>query len=264
MIVILQAFVFIGNVIPLQALSKEGYNLVNYDNLQEIANNVKVSEISIMNTEPILAIYIFDLDKLTSNDTSTANNEKNELIKELVDTGKLTQDEAEEIMTKVMNKGTDKKNMTGELNDYNVTNNVPQVPEANVTNNVPQVPEANVTNNVPQVPEANVTNNVPEERNLGHVKLELIIKQNPIAPGQEQTVTLIASDPVTGDPIDKIFIHLTIKDSSGNIVKDYVDNDGKLSPTFVISDGEAGTFTVLGTASQAGVVSSKSLTFEVQ
>jgi hypothetical protein len=75
---------------------------------------------------------------------------------------------------------------------------------------------------------------------------------------------LTASDPITGEPLDRIFVHLTIKDPSGNIVKDYTDIDGKLSLTFVIGEDEVGTFTVLGTALQAGVESSKSLTFQVQ
>src|SRR6185436_1557520 len=150
--------------------------------------------------------------------------------------------------------------------EANLTANVP-VPEANLTANVP-VPEANLTANVP-VPEANLTANVseaniPQNNNSGLVNLDISVKQNPISPGEEQTVTLTASDPITGEPIDRIFVHLTIKGPSGNIVKDYTDNDGKLSPTFVIGENDVGTFTILGTALQAGVESRKSLTFQVQ
>ncbi len=134
----------------------------------------------------------------------------------------------------------------------------------NVTTTVPEVPEANVTTTVPEVPEANVTTTVPLENNTGLVNLELSVKQDPISSGEEQTVTLIASDPITGSPLDRIFVHLTIKDPAGNIVRDYTDNDGQLSPTFLINEGEVGTFTVLGTALQAGVESTKSLTFQVQ
>ena len=145
-----------------------------------------------------------------------------------------------------------------------MTADVPDVPEVNVT---ADVPEANVTADVPEVP--NVTAdvpeaNVPQDNNSNLVKLDISVKQNPIAPGEEQTVTLIASDPITGEPLERIFVHLTIKDPSGNIVKDYTDNDGQLSLTFVIGEDEVGTFTILGTASQAGVESIKSLTFQVQ
>ena len=78
----------------------------------------------------------------------------------------------------------------------------------NVTTTVPEVlevPEANVTTTVPEVPEANVTTTVPLENNTGLVNLELSVKQDPISSGEEQTVTLIASDPITGSPLDRIF-----------------------------------------------------------
>ncbi|MGH9973694.1 MAG: hypothetical protein ACRD93_07325, partial [Nitrososphaeraceae archaeon] len=144
-------------------------------------------------------------------------------------------------------------------------------PEPNVT---AIAPEPNVTAIAPEpnvtaiAPEPNVTAiapepNVPQGNNSDLVKLDVSVKQNPIAPGEEQTVTLIASDPITGEPLGRIFVHLTIKDPSGNVVKDYTDNDGKLSPTFIISEDAVGTFTILGTALQAGVESSKSLTFQV-
>ncbi|HEU5447230.1 MAG TPA: hypothetical protein VFU67_08825, partial [Nitrososphaeraceae archaeon] len=160
----------------------------------------------------------------------------------------------------------------------NMTAEVPEVPEANMTAEVPEanmtaeVPEANMTAEVPEVPEvpeANMTAevpeaNVPQVNNSNLVKLDISVKQNPISPGEEQTVTLTASDPITGEPLNRIFIHLTIKDPSGNIVKDYTDIDGKLSLTFVIGENDVGTFTILGTASQAGVESIKSSTFQVQ
>ncbi|MDW0152609.1 MAG: hypothetical protein QOK85_07840, partial [Nitrososphaeraceae archaeon] len=134
----------------------------------------------------------------------------------------------------------------------------PEVPEAvNITE--AEVPEAvNITE--PEVPEVNV----PQDNNSNLVNLNISVKQNPISPGEEQTVTLTASNPITGEPLDRIFVHLTIKDPSGNIVKDYTDIDGKLSLTFVIGEDEVGTFTVLGTALQAGVESSESLTYQVQ
>ena len=174
-----------------------------------------------------------------SNGTSIADQEESRLMNELVKTGKFTKDEAREFVTKVMKNGTDGTNV-------NAGSKAP-VPEANLSANVP-VPEANI----------------PQNNNSGLVKLDIGVKQNPISPGEEQTVTLTASDPITGEPIDRIFVHLTIKGPSGNIVKDYTDNDGKLSPTFVIGENDVGTFTILGTALQAGVESRKSLTFQVQ
>jgi hypothetical protein len=132
---------------------------------------------------------------------------------------------------------------------------VPAVPETNMTTTVPEVPA---------VPETNMTTTVPQQNNSGLVNLELTIKQNPISPGQEQNITLVASDPITGVPLERIFVHLTVTDAAGNVVRDYTDNDGHLSPSFIINEGDVGTFTVLGTALQAGVESSKSLTFEVQ
>jgi hypothetical protein len=196
-----------------------------------------------------------------SNGTSIADQEESRLMNELVKTGKFTKDEAREFVTKVMKNGTDGANVTAGSNvpvpEANLSANVP-VPEANLSANVP-VPEANLSANVP-VPEANI----PQINNSGLVKLDIGVKQNQISPGEEQTVTLTASDPITGEPIDRIFVHLTIKGPSGNIVKDYTDNDGKLSPTFVIGENDVGTFTILGTALQAGVESRKSLTFQVQ
>jgi polyhydroxyalkanoate synthesis regulator phasin len=179
------------------------------------------------------------------------------LINELVKTGKFTKDEAQEFVSKLMKNGTDGSTVIARSN----------VPEANLTANVP-VPEANLTANVP-VPEANLTANVseaniPQNNNSGLVNLDISVKQNPISPGEEQTVTLTASDPITGEPLDRIFVHLTVKDPLGNVIKDYTDNDGKLSPTFVIGENDVGTFTILGTALQAGVESTKSLTFQVQ
>jgi hypothetical protein len=47
-------------------------------------------------------------------------------------------------------------------------------------------------------------------------------------------------------------------------VKDYTDNDGKLEPSFRIDEDITGTFSVLASASQAGVETTKSMTFVVQ
>jgi polyhydroxyalkanoate synthesis regulator phasin len=309
LIIILEALFFIGSVVPLQALSKEGQLLNNHNNPQGFEPYVNGGNegINSLLLESVLTTDIYDdvpiikistatqenssstsnTGTITSNASSTGIDEQNKLINELVNTGKLTEKEAKEIIarvmlinelvqsgkfteeeakefvTNVMNNGTDEANVTDGVN-------VPEVPEANLTTTVPEVPEvpeANLTTTVPEVPEvpeANLTTTVPLENNTGLVNLKLGVKQNPISSGEEQTVTLVASDPITGAPLDRIFVHLTIKDPAGNIVKDYTDNDGQLSPTFLINEGEVGTFTVLGTALQAGVESIKSLTFQVQ
>jgi hypothetical protein len=100
--------------------------------------------------------------------------------------------------------------------------------------------------------------------NSDKITLDLGVEHNPVSAGERQTITLIASDPLTGNALDKVFLRLTIKDPSGNIIKDYTDNDGKLSPSFRLNEDITGTFSVLASASQAGIETTKSLTFVVQ
>ena len=185
------------------------------------------------------------------------DNEKSKLINELVKTGKFTKEEAQEFASKVMNNETDGSNTIAgsNISEANLTANVP-VPEANLTANVP-VPEANLTANVPG-------SNISQNKNSDLVTLDISVKQNPIFPGEEQSITLTTFDPITGAPLDPLFVRLIIKDPLGNVIRDYTDNDGKLSPSFVIGENDVGTFTILGTALQAGVESTKSLTFQVK
>lgn len=100
--------------------------------------------------------------------------------------------------------------------------------------------------------------------NSDKISLDLSVQQNPISAGDRQTVSLTASDPISGNNLDKVFLRLTIKDPSGNIVKDYTDNDGTLEPSFRIDEDVTGTFSVLASASQAGIETTKSMTFVVQ
>jgi hypothetical protein len=95
------------------------------------------------------------------------------------------------------------------------------------------------------------------------INLELNVEQNPISSGERQTIAVTASDPQTGNTLDHVFLRLTIKDPTGNLVKDYTDNDGELSPSFRVSDIK-GTYSVLASASQAGNETTKSTTFLVQ
>ena len=100
--------------------------------------------------------------------------------------------------------------------------------------------------------------------NSDKIALDLGVELDPVSAGERQTITLTASDPLTGNPLDKVFLRLTVKDPAGNIIKDYTDNDGKLSPSFRLNEDITGTFSVLASASQAGVETTKSMTFVVQ
>ena len=264
-IITLNTLFFVGNMISVQAST--GTSSDTGSNGRSISNGTSIAD----QEESRLMNELVKTGKFTK-DEAREFVTKVMLMNELVKTGKFTKDEAREFVTKVMKNGTDGTNVNAgskaPVPEANLSANVP-VPEANLSANVP-VPEANLSANVP-VPEANLSANVPvpeanipQNNNSGLVKLDIGVKQNQISPGEEQTVTLTASDPITGEPIDRIFVHLTIKGPSGNIVKDYTDNDGKLSPTFVIDENDVGTFTILGTALQAGVESRKSLTFQVQ
>ena len=184
------------------------------------------------------------------------------LINELVKTGKFTEDEAKELVTKVMKDGTDKDNVTDGSN----------VPEANLTANVPEanltanVPEANLTANVP---EANLTANVPEtnasrSESTGKIALNLTVAKDPITRGDSQIVTAVVSDSATGKALDHVFIRLTVKDPIGIIVKNYTATEGNLTRSFKIGENAVGKFRILATASQAGVEIRKSSTFQVQ
>ncbi|HEX7275449.1 MAG TPA: hypothetical protein VF248_07545, partial [Nitrososphaeraceae archaeon] len=157
---IVEAFFFVVNVIPLEAFSKQGQLLNNvYPQrsipIIKISTNTQETSSSASNTE-IESI----------NATSAVNNEQSKLINDLVNTGKLTEAEAKEIIarvmlinelvqtgkfteeeakefvTNVMNNGTDDTNITdGET--------VPEVPETNIT----EVPATNIT----EVPATNIT-----------------------------------------------------------------------------------------------------------
>jgi hypothetical protein len=100
--------------------------------------------------------------------------------------------------------------------------------------------------------------------NSAKINLDLGVEHDPISAGDRQTVTLTAADPTTGNTLDRVFLRLTIKDPSGNIIKDYTDNDGTLSPSFRLDEDITGTYSILASASQAGIETTKSLNFVVQ
>ncbi|HSN95747.1 MAG TPA: hypothetical protein VLR10_00995 [Nitrososphaeraceae archaeon] len=116
----------------------------------------------------------------------------------------------------------------------------------------------------PSTPQTETPIDTTNTSNSDKISLDLSVEHDPISAGERQTVTLTALDPLTGNALDRVFLRLTIKDPSGNIIKDYTDNDGKLSPSFRLNEDITGTFSVLASASQAGIETTKSLTFVVQ
>ena len=132
---------------------------------------------------------------------------------------------------------------------------------SNLQTSSPQSETLIDTTNTSQ-PETSIdTTNTP---NSDKIMLDISVEENPIPAGEKQTVTLTASDPATGSTLDRVFLRLTIKDPSGNIIKDYTDNDGELSPTFKLDKDIVGKYSILASASQAGIETSKSMAFIVQ
>jgi hypothetical protein len=148
-------------------------------------------------------------------------------------------------------------NVTGSSSP-NQTSNV-QLPLPTANNKEPGSASPQASSSQPETP-IDTTNT----SNSDKISLDLSVEHNPISAGERQTVSLTASDPVSGNTLDRVFLRLTIKDPSGNIVKDYTDNDGTLEPSFRIDEDLTGTFSVLASASQAGIESTKSMTFVVQ
>jgi polyhydroxyalkanoate synthesis regulator phasin len=320
-IISLGTFFFIGNIIPIEAVKKEGTLLKDYDDLQEFADSVKDGDEEIaIPLEWMISADIYDhtdeslqdcidlaakvgdnladkevvqciedvnffknkhspnssvpiitisttttvtsaatgtngISTSTSNDISTTdaddeeNNLINELVKtgkftedeakelvtkvmlinELVKTGKFTEDEAKELVTKVMKNGTDEANVTDGLN----------VPEANLTANVPEanltanVPEANLTANVPEanltanVPEANLTANVPETNaslNVPETNASLNVPETNATQGESTRKIalnlIVAKDPITRG--DSQIVTAVASDSATDKVLDHV------------------------------------------
>jgi hypothetical protein len=124
-----------------------------------------------------------------------------------------------------------------------------------------QTPASNTQTPTPQSGALVDTTNTS---NSNKINLQINVESNPISAGDRQKVAVTASDPQTGNTLDRVFVRLTIKDPSGNVVKDYTDTDGELAPSFRIDKNIPGTYSVLASASQAGIKATKSTTFIVQ
>ena len=145
--------------------------------------------------------------------------------------------------------------------ETNASLNVPVVPETNASLNVPEPqPETNASLNVPEVPETNASEIVTPRS----IDLNITVGKNPISRGENQVVTVVALDLTTGKELDRVFIKLEIKDPVGILVKNYTGTEGNITRAFKIGENAIGTFIISATASQAGLQSTKSLTFQVQ
>ncbi|HMG38079.1 MAG TPA: hypothetical protein VK566_02755 [Nitrososphaeraceae archaeon] len=121
-------------------------------------------------------------------------------------------------------------------------------------------PETNTSLNVPEVPETNASEIVTPRS----IDLNITVGKNPISRGENQVVTVVALDLTTGKELDRVFIKLEIKDPVGILVKNYTGTEGNITRAFKIGENAIGTFIISATASQAGLQSTKSLTFQVQ
>jgi hypothetical protein len=121
-------------------------------------------------------------------------------------------------------------------------------------------PETNASLNVPEVPETNASEIVTPRS----IDLNITVGKNPISRGENQVVTVVALDLTTGKELDRVFIKLEIKDPVGILVKNYTGTEGNITRAIKIGENAIGTFIISATASQAGLQSTKSLTFQVQ
>jgi len=155
-------------------------------------------------------------------------------------------------------------NVTGTTSSNQSTNVQLPLPTANTktpASNNTQTPAS--TTQTPSL-QSGASVDTTNTSNSNKINLEVSVENNPISAGDRQQVTATATDPQTGNTLDRVFVRLTIKDPSGNVVKDYTDTDGELSPSFRINKDITGTYSVLASASQAGIKTTKSTTFIVQ
>jgi hypothetical protein len=163
-------------------------------------------------------------------------------------------------------------NVTGTTSSNQSTNVQLPLPTANTktpASNNTQTPASNNTQTPASTtqtpsPQSGASVDTTNTSNSDKINLEVNVENNPISAGDRQQVTATATDPQTGNTLDRVFVRLTIKDPSGNVLKDYTDTDGELSPSFRIDKDITGTYSVLASASQAGIKTTKSTTFIVQ
>ena len=257
-IITLGTFFFIGSIIQIEAVKKEGTVLENYNNLKELVGDIKNGD--------------FNDDQISLNDfkNSVAYQDADENIQDCIN-----------LAAKIGHNLGDNEIVHCFENTNYFKDKYPNVsvPKAKVPQpeSTPErsVTEANITQQVPEIkpeqnaPETNASLNAPEtnasqNESTQKITLDINVAKDPITRGESQVVAVVASDPTTGKELDHVFIKLGIKDPIGIIVKNYTATEGNLTRSFKIGENAVGKFTILATASQAGVESRKSLTFEVQ
>ena len=259
-IISLGTFFFICSFIPIEALKKEGTLLKDYDNLKKLVDDIKngnlIDDKISLNDFKGSGAYQ-DADKNIQGCINLAakigHNLRDDELVHCFDDANYFKDRYPNVSAP-QNKVPQRKSQA----EQNVT-------QANVTQKVPE-PETELKQSVPQT---NASLNAPEtnasqEVSKGKIALNVTVAKDPITPGESQVVTAVASDPVTGKTLDHVFIKLTIKDPIGIILKNYTATEGSVTRSFKIGYNAVGKFTILATASQAGIESKKSLPFHVQ
>ena len=268
-IISLGTFFFICSFIPVEALKKEGTLLKDYDNLKKLVDDIKngnlIDDKISLNDFKGSGAYQ-DADKNIQDCINLAakigHNLRDDELVHCFDDANYFKDKYPNVSAP-QNKVPQRKSQA----EQNVT-------QANVTQKVPE-PETELKQSVPQTnaslnaPETNASLNAPEtnasqEVSKGKIALNVTVAKDPITPGESQVVTAVASDPVTGKTLDHVFIKLTIKDPIGIILKNYTATEGSVTRSFKIGYNAVGKFTILATASQAGIESKRSLPFHVQ
>ena len=267
-IISLGTFFFIGSFIPIEALKKEGPLLKDYDNLKKLVDDIKNGDliddkISLNDFKGSGAYQAADknIQNCINLAAKIGHNLKDDEIVHCFDDANYFKDKYPNVsapQNKVPQRESEpEQNVT----QANVTQKVPE-PETELKQSVP---ETNASLNAPEI---NASLNAPEINaspvSKGKIALNVTVAKDPITPGESQVVTAVASDPVSGKTLDHVFIKLTIKDPIGIILKNYTATEGSVTRSFQIGYNAVGKFTILATASQAGIESKKSLPFQVQ
>jgi len=281
-IISLASLFFICSIIPIEALNKQGTLLKDYDNLKKIVDDIKNGN-------------LID-DKITLNELKDSGAyqgaDKNmqdciNLAAKIGHSLKGTEivhcfEDANYFKDKYPNVSVPENKIPqresgGQQNvtQANLTQKIPE-PETEVMRSVPQTnatltPQTNATltpqTNATLTPQTNATltpQTNASQISKGKISINVTVAKDPITPGESQVVTAVASDPVTGKILDHVLMKLTLKDPIGIILKNYTTTEGNVTRSFKIGYNAIGKFTILATASQAGVESKKSLPFHVQ
>jgi polyhydroxyalkanoate synthesis regulator phasin len=180
-IIALGAFFLVDTNISIHALDKEQLILYDYFDLAQFADTIKdgdkeIEEISLklMQSSNSFSTLVPDTDTgapdtdtgAPDTDTSASDDEENILINQLVNTGKFTEDEAKELVTRVAN-GTDGASTADDTLDSDSpatsetdtsTNETPMTPETDTSTN-----DTTSSDNQNNVDESSSKTNNPEE-----------------------------------------------------------------------------------------------------